>query len=291
MIIAQNHTFVEGVKQIAPIWRLFGMTGVVPNSDSEIAFDSTTLDGILANSVCVMGVQSVVKDSTYFKFSQIKSLRNNLGAPSDITKSIPCANATSNTSYQNDFEKRLSLANGDANSLVTSGSTMKVGDYVELDFGQVTDITNVEVKHYNAAGSPTSYEIEYWDGNSWISGATYTGTLVSAVLSFALNVATNKVRIKITADKAGFWRLESFKVFANAVQSTPRSMETITWAILVPENYAAVSDVLEGEVPFMYFTVSSPNEGGDAILTNANPVAGEAVRLIHFTMGPQVIEV
>lgn len=114
-------------------------------------------------------------------------------------------------------------ANDGPNSRWTNYGSPNASDWLAIDFGRPTQVSEVRLAFYDDTGSgsirtPASYQVQYFDGANWVNvsspqrqPANPTGSELN-VVRFAA-VTTNRVRAVLTRAGADYVGLTEFEVY------------------------------------------------------------------------------
>lgn len=283
MIIAQKKAFLDGVNALGSSWLVFNFTGTEPTKDSEFTFDNTDVLNFIKHCKAASSATASIVDGNYAKFVLDKALLNAKGME-PIGKGVVCNNVETNMLMT--LEARLALMNGMGQ--ISTLPACVADDYIILDLGYSIEVDTFNLKFASAINSPPSYEVEYWDGSTWVSFGS-VNTTSDALQSFSCGQSTTRLRIKFLGSSARTLSLDLFRIVGTGVSLEPVD-ESITWSIIVPRYFSSFDSVLQGNIPFFYCSTTRPNAGGDLIVSEANPTKGQEVRLIAFSVKADLLE-
>ncbi|HVO43155.1 MAG TPA: discoidin domain-containing protein, partial [Aggregatilineales bacterium] len=108
----------------------------------------------------------------------------------------------------------------------TSFSSGNLSDWFAVDFGTAQSIDTIEIYPYDDDGgvqTPTSYDVQYWDGTNWIDAPNQIKTAPPApILADRFNaVTTQKVRVLFTQQPGTFSGLTEIEVYGGSTNPTP----------------------------------------------------------------------
>lgn len=111
----------------------------------------------------------------------------------------------------------------------SSGNT---SDWYSVDFGTAKDVNDIKLYIYNDNGgvkTPASYNVQYWDGTTWVDCANQvkspvspTGNAVNEVSFTTIN--TQKVRVVFTHQSGSYSGVTEFEAYKNAAPPPPLNL-------------------------------------------------------------------
>jgi F5/8 type C domain len=185
--------------------------------------------------------------------------------------------ASTNAPYSSAYPPGDAL-DGKLTTRFSTNEDQAAGLYFEVDLGSAQAFDELAML---APNSPTDYargyEVEIYNGSSWVTLTSCTGTGTPEIVSFPTQTA-HYVRVVLTAgDSTYWWSIDEFYLYTSGPVTTTTSSTTTTTAMKAStvSLTSSANPVTVGDpVTYTARVVPTPSGGGISFFANGALIAG-----------------
>jgi len=268
MVLLQKKSFLEGLNALGSSWVFIGMHGTMPTEEPK-----ESLLELAKQGVCMFESLSEIRNDNHLKFINVGNIVPYVGT-SSISSEFGYLNTTFDIEF--DFEDGKSFID-----FMSNQDTIRLEENESLTY-RLKQPTDIQLLQLDSSSVLKNFEVEIevegvWETVDSITANTYRK-------NYEMDKSVTAFRLRNT-----YVHVQTVENCLSAYSPSAQNdsvLQTIEWCLMVPKN----QDSINGVVPFGWIDCSGPNDGASCIINNANPNAGEDVRLLYLTLQPAVLE-